>query len=55
MRLIKILKNTLLVLMACLALTTCATKKEVSNVQGPMQGDGLHRKDTGEFLDGGGS
>ena len=29
MRLSKIFKNTLLVLMACIVLTACATKKEV--------------------------
>ena len=50
MRLNKILKNTLLVLMACLALTACATKKEVSNVQGQMQGDVYTGTDTVEYL-----
>ena len=50
MRLNKILKNTLLVLMACLALTVCATKKEVSNVQGQMQGDVYTGTDTVEYL-----
>ena len=43
----KILKNTLLVLMACLALTTCATKKKDSKVQGQMQGDVYTGTDTG--------
>ena len=50
MKLNKILKNTLLVLMACLALTACATKKEVSNVQGQMQGDVYTGTDTVEYL-----
>ena len=50
MRFNKILKNTLLVLMACLALTACATKKEVSNVQGQMQGDVYTGTDTVEYL-----
>ena len=50
MRLNKILKNTLLVLMACLALSACATKKEVSNVQGQMQGDVYTGTDTVEYL-----
>ena len=50
MRLNKILKNTLLLLMACLALTACATKKEVSNVQGQMQGDVYTGTDTVEYL-----
>ena len=50
MRLNKILKNTLLVLMDCLALTACATKKEVSNVQGQMQGDVYTGTDTVEYL-----
>ena len=50
MRLNKILKNTLLVLMACMALTACATKKEVSNVQGQMQGDVYTGTDTVEYL-----
>ena len=39
MKLNKILKNTLLVILACLALTACATKK-VST--GQMQGDVIH-------------
>ena len=50
MRLNKILKNTLLVLMACLALSACATKKEISNVQGQMQGDVYTGTDTVEYL-----
>ena len=40
MKLNKILKNTLLVLTACLVLSACATKKEVAtDIQGQMQGD----------------
>ena len=41
MRLNKILKNTLLVLTACLVLSACATKKEASigKIEGQMQGD----------------
>jgi peptidoglycan-associated lipoprotein len=50
MKLNKILKSTLLVLIACLALTACATKKEVSNVQGQMQGDVYTGTDTVEYL-----
>jgi len=49
MRLNKILKNTFLVLMACLVLTACATKKEVST-QGQMQGDVYTGTDTVEYL-----
>ena len=42
MTLIKIFKNTLLVLTACLVLSACATKKEVvmDKIEGQMQGDG---------------
>ena len=43
----KILRNTFIVLMACLALTACASKK-VS--QGQMQGDVYTGKDTVEYL-----
>ena len=50
MRLIKILKNTLLVLTACLVLSACATKKEVSDVKGQMQGDVYTGTDTVEYL-----
>ena len=35
----KIFKNTLIVLMACLVLSACATKKEVAtDIKGSMQG-----------------
>jgi len=51
MRLIKILKNTLLVLTACLVLSACATKKEVAtDIQGQMQGDVYTGTDTVEYL-----
>ena len=37
----KIYKNTLLILAACLVLTACATKKEVTapQIEGQMQSD----------------
>ena len=47
MTLNKILKNTLLVVLACLALSACATKK-VS--KGQMQGDVYTGTDTVEYL-----
>ena len=47
MRLNKILKNALLVVLACLALSACATKK-VST--GQMQGDVYTGTDTVEYL-----
>ena len=51
MRLNKILKNTLLVLTACLVLSACATKKEVSTeVKGEMQGDVYTGTDTVKYL-----
>ena len=52
MRLSKILKNTLLVLTACLVLSACATKKEVStsDIQGQMQGDVYTGTDTVKYL-----
>ena len=51
MRLNKILKNTLLVLAACLVLSACATKKEVAtDIQGQMQGDVYTGTDTVEYL-----
>ena len=46
----KILKNTLLVLVACLALTACATKKSVDSVSGQMQSDVYTGTDTVEYL-----
>ena len=51
MRLNKILKNTLLVLTACLVLSACATKKEVAtDIQGQMQGDVYTGTDTVKYL-----
>ena len=53
MRLSKILKNTLLVLTACLVLSACATKKEASTIgkiEGQMQGDVYTGTDTVEYL-----
>ena len=47
MKLNKILKNTLLIVLACLALSACATKK-VST--GQMQGDVYTGTDTVEYL-----
>ena len=47
MKLNKILKNSLLVVLACLALSACATKK-VST--GQMQGDVYTGTDTVEYL-----
>ena len=46
----KILKNTLLVLAACLILTACATKKNVETVSGQMQSDVYTGTDTVEYL-----
>ena len=46
----KIYKNTLLILAACLVLTACATKKEVSDMQGQMQSDVYTGTDTVEYL-----
>ena len=48
----KIFKNTLLILAACLVLTACATKKEVSTdaIQGQMQGDVYTGTDSVEYL-----
>jgi len=51
MTLSKIYKNTLLILVACLVLTACATKKEVATgVQGQMQSDVYTGTDTVEYL-----
>ena len=47
MKLYKILKNTFLVIVACLALSACATSKKSS---GQMQGDVYTGKDTVEYL-----
>ena len=52
MTLSKILKNTFLVLTACLVLSACATKKEVAidPIKGQMQGDVYTGTDTVEYL-----
>ena len=49
----KIFKNTLLILSACLVLTACATKKEVSStssIKGQMQGDVYTGTDSVKYL-----
>jgi len=49
----KIFKNTLLLLTACLVLSACATKKEVTtstDIQGQMQSDVYTGTDTVEYL-----
>ena len=50
MTLSKIFKNILLVLMASLILTACATTKKVSTTEGQMQGDVYTGTDTVEYL-----
>ncbi len=47
MKLNKILKNTLIIVLACFALTACATKKQVST---QMQGDVYTGTDTVKYL-----
>jgi len=49
----KIYKNTLLILAACLVLTACATKKEVTTtpqIEGQMQSDVYTGDDTVKYL-----
>ena len=48
----KIYKNTLLILAACLVLTACATKKEVTapQIEGQMQSDVYSGEDTVKYL-----
>ena len=47
----KIFKNTFLIITACIMLTACATKKEVTtDIQGQMQGDTYTGTDTVEYL-----
>ena len=48
MKLNKILKNTLLVILACFALSACATKKV--STTGQMQSDVYTGTDTVEYL-----
>ena len=52
MTLIKIFKNSLLVLTACLLLSACATKKELTTdkIEGQMQGDVYTGTETVEYL-----
>ena len=50
MKLNKILKNTILVLIACLALTACATKKTATSLGGQIQGDVYTGTDSIEYL-----
>ena len=53
MKLNKIFKNTLLLLVTCLVLSACATKKEVAtstDIQGQMQSDVYTGTDTVEYL-----
>ena len=50
MNLSKIFKNTLLVTLACLVLSACATTKKVSTTTGQMQGDVYTGTDTVEYL-----
>ena len=52
MRLTKIFKNSLLILTACLVLSACATKKEVTttDIKGQMQGDVYTGTDTVKYL-----
>jgi len=50
MKLNKILKNTILVLIACLALTACATKKTATSLGGQIQGDVYTGTDSVEYL-----
>ena len=52
MKLSKILKNTLLIITACLVLSACATKKEVAMdpIKGQIQGDVYTGTDTVEYL-----
>ena len=50
MNLIKILKNTVLVVLAGLVLTACASTKKVSTTTGQLQGDVYTGTDTVEYL-----
>ena len=50
MKLNKILKNTILVLISCLALTACATKKTATSLGGQIQGDVSTGTDSIEYL-----
>ena len=50
MNLIKILKNTLLVIAACLVLSACASTKKVSDIGGQIKDDVYVGADTVEYL-----
>ena len=50
MNLIKILKNTILVVLAGLLLTACASTKKVTTTTGQLQGDVYTGTDTVEYL-----
>ena len=50
MNLIKILKNTILVVLAGLVLTACASTQKVSTTTGQLQGDVYTGTDTVEYL-----
>ena len=51
MKLNKIFKNAILISFACLALSACATKKEIAtDIQGSMQGDVYTGTDTVKYL-----
>ena len=50
MNLIKILKNTILVVLAGLLLTACASTKKVATTTGQLQGDVYTGTDTVEYL-----
>ena len=50
MNLVKILKNTLLVIVACLVLSACASTKKVSDIGGQIKDDVYVGEDTVEYL-----
>tara|TARA_B100000686_G_C16472806_1_gene802979 strand:+ start:27 stop:515 length:489 start_codon:yes stop_codon:yes gene_type:complete len=50
MTLSKILRNTILVISACLVLSACATKKTTTDAGGQIQGDVYIGSDTVEYL-----
>ena len=50
MTLSKILRNTFLIIIACLVLSACATKKTTTDVGGQIQGDVYVGSDTVEYL-----
>ncbi len=50
MTLSKILRNTFLIITACLVLSACATKKTTTDAGGQIQGDVYIGSDTVEYL-----